>query len=80
MQRRRLWCHWYFLPMRTKDHSWPSWKLTPDKFAEKPKSQKGRKKDAKRALFASSVVSQKSAQVVWNEWRGRRDPNPRPLP
>src|SRR5260370_27658986 len=43
MQRRRLWCHWYFLPMRTEDHFWLKWKLTPDKFAEEPKrAQKGR--------------------------------------
>jgi hypothetical protein len=30
--------------------------------------------------FAPSLVAVRFIQLFWNEWRGRRDSNPRPLP
>jgi len=30
--------------------------------------------------FAPTLVAAKFAYLFWNEWRGRRDSNPRPLP
>src|SRR5216684_957113 len=42
--------------------------------------EKGRKKGTKTCPFAPSLVSAKSNQLFWNEWRGRRDSNSRPLP
>jgi integrase len=42
--------------------------------------KKDPKKGTKTCPFGSSMVLPKSAQVLWNEWRGRRDSNPRPLP
>jgi len=37
-------------------------------------------KGTKTCPFGSSMVSVKSVQLFWNEWRGRRDSNSRPLP
>ena len=34
------------------------------------------KKGTKTCPFGSSMVSPKSEQLFWNEWRGRRDSNP----
>jgi hypothetical protein len=42
--------------------------------------EKGCKKGTKMCPFAPPMVSLKSVQVLENEWRGRRDSNPRPLP
>jgi integrase len=42
--------------------------------------KKGRKWGVRMHPFAPSLVSAKSEQLFWNEWRGRRDSNPRPLP
>ena len=42
--------------------------------------EKGCKKGAKTCPFAPSLVSISSIQLFWNEWRGRRDSNSRPLP
>jgi hypothetical protein len=37
-------------------------------------------KGADLCLFAPSLVLEKFVQLLWNEWRGRRDSNSRPLP
>ena len=42
--------------------------------------EKGCKKGAEMHPFAPSLVTVKFLQRFWNEWRGRRDSNPRPLP
>jgi integrase len=42
--------------------------------------ENGRKKGAETHPFAPSLVSTKLLELFWNEWRGRRDSNPRPLP
>ena len=43
-------------------------------------NEKGCKIGAGMHPFAPSSVSKKSRKLFWNEWRGRRDSNPRPLP
>ena len=43
-------------------------------------NEKRCKKGAKMHPFAPSLVSVKIVQLFWNEWRGRRDSNSRPLP
>jgi len=43
-------------------------------------TEKGCKKGAKLHPFAPYLASEKSGQLFWNEWRGRRDSNLRPLP
>jgi len=45
-----------------------------------PIDEKGCKKGAEMHPFAPSMVAVKFVQLFWNEWRGRRDSNPRPLP
>jgi hypothetical protein len=40
----------------------------------------GQKGLTKTCPFGSSMVSSKSVRRFWNEWRGRRDSNSRPLP
>src|SRR5260370_24425122 len=45
-----------------------------------PNDEKGCKKGAEMHPFAPSLASVKFAQTLWNEWRGRWDSNPRPLP
>jgi hypothetical protein len=42
--------------------------------------EKGCKKGAETHPFAPSLVAVKLVQLFWNEWRGRRDSNSRPLP
>jgi len=42
--------------------------------------EKGCKKGAEMHPFAPSLVTLKFVQLFWNEWRGRRDSNPRSLP
>ena len=37
-------------------------------------------KGTKTCPFGSSIVSGEFVQLFWNEWRGRRDSNSRPLP
>jgi hypothetical protein len=43
-------------------------------------AEKGCNEGAQLHPFAPSMVSMKLKQLFWNEWRGRRDSNPRPLP
>src|SRR5260370_41038071 len=45
-----------------------------------PNDEKGCKKGAEMHPFAPSLASVKFAQTLWNEWRGRWDSDPRPLP
>ena len=45
-----------------------------------PTDEKGCKKGAEMHPFAPSMVAVKFVQLFWNEWRGRRDSNSRPLP
>ena len=42
--------------------------------------EKGCKKGAEMHPFAPALVAVKCVQLFWNEWRGRRDSNSRPLP
>ena len=42
--------------------------------------QKGHQNDTNLCPFAPPAVSANSRELFWNEWRGRRDSNPRPLP
>ena len=47
------------------------------------RKEDGRKVDTKKGTKTcpfGSMVSLKLAQILWKQWRGRRDSNPRPLP
>ena len=75
MWRRLLCCHWSFRPERKEVRSRQGRKLLPHS-----PIKKGTKRARNAPFSRPSMVSSEITEIFWNEWRGRRDSNPRPLP
>ncbi len=69
----------YFRAKRMERHSRRD-QMTLQSEGKSTETKRDTNKGTKTCPFGSSMVSVKSVQLFWNEWRGRRDSNSRPLP
>jgi hypothetical protein len=82
MQRRQPCSHWC---SRLKPGELRSWRHLPTLQRDKTlplggPAKRDTIKGTKTCPFGSSMACAKLEQSFWNEWRGRRDSNSRPLP
>jgi len=81
MRLRRQCSPWYSVLKRPPAHSRKRCQILKAAHLKMaPIDEKGCKRGAKMHPFAPWLVSLKFVQLFWNEWRGRRDSNSRPLP
>ena len=79
MQLRQRSSRWCFRAKQMERHRRRD-QLTLQGEGKSTETKRDTKKGTKTCPFGSSMVSVKSEQLFWKEWRGRRDSNPRPLP